>query len=90
MAAHAVVPEQLASLALPEMAAAEAELLDDFPIKLQDDLEAAAACAAIQDIPHLHNQQIGALFQEAAQGRPAGVLHARVRAEIDAMLAMCC
>jgi hypothetical protein len=76
-----VVPEQLASLELPEMAAAEAELLEAFPIKPNNDFEASAACTAIQDIPHLHNQQIAALFKDAAADQQPGVLHLKVSVE---------
>jgi hypothetical protein len=79
----AVVPEQLASLELPEMAAAEAELLEAFPIKPKNDFEASAACAAIQDVPRLHNQQIASLFQEASAHQQPGVLHAKVGISVE-------
>ena len=62
--ACAVIPEQLASLVLPEMQLADEQLLSQAPVRPADDLAAEAACAAVQETARMHNACIHRLFEK--------------------------
>jgi hypothetical protein len=70
--ALAVVPEQLASLILPEMAAADGSLLADVAGRPADEAAAPAALSGVQAATKAHNERIDSLFADG------GVLHGKV------------
>jgi hypothetical protein len=59
-------------MALPEMAAANAELLAHVARLPTDEVSAGALLSGIQDAPRLHNAQIDKLFENEA------ILHSKV------------
>ena len=71
--AHAVIPEQLASLLPPEIAEQDAALLAQAPDRPPEGTKEAAALAAAQDVARRHNESIDKLFA------PEGALHGKVR-----------
>ena len=71
--AHAVIPEQLASLLPPEIAEQDAEMLAQAQGGPSQGSMEPAALATVQDVARRHNESIDKLFA------PEGALHGKVR-----------
>eukprot|EP01025_Chloroclados_australasicus_P066879 TRINITY_DN9240_c0_g1_i1.p1 TRINITY_DN9240_c0_g1~~TRINITY_DN9240_c0_g1_i1.p1 ORF type:complete len:222 (-),score=30.58 TRINITY_DN9240_c0_g1_i1:293-958(-) len=72
-----LVPEQLATMPLPEMAATQASILSAYPRPQASDASAVEALRKLQDVPEAHNASVDALLTES------GVLHVRSKLRLS-------